>query len=110
MLGAALIALRAGPLLLLAVALVARLGIGARPLHLAGTLLLALVPAVYVLFPPRDRGGFNFDYASELVGAHWLAVAALVLIALGLWRTLSAWRPRASRDRAAAAPGPGPAA
>ena len=112
MAGALLIALRAGPLAGLAVLLAARLGIGARPLHLAGVALLGVaVPLAYLLLPPADRGGFSPAYATDLIAAHWLAMAGLVLIALGLWRTLSAWRAtRASRDPAAATPGRAPAA
>jgi hypothetical protein len=110
--GAALIALRAGPVVGLAVLLVARQGVGARPLHLAGVALLGVaVPLVYVLATPEDRGGFASAYATDLIAAHWLAMAALVLIALGLWRTLSGWRAaRASPGRVAAARGRAPGA
>ena len=52
--GAALIALRAGPVAGVAVLVVARLGIGARPLHLAGAALLGVaVPLVYLALPAR---------------------------------------------------------
>jgi hypothetical protein len=88
--GAALIALRAGPPVALAAALVARYGIGARPLALTAAGLLAIaVPAAYLLFLPTDRGGFAPRYASDLIGAHWLATAALVVLALALWRMLA---------------------
>ena len=111
--GAALIALRAGPPVAIAAALVVRYGIGARPLALgaAGVLGVA-VPAAYLLFLPTDRGGYAPRYASDLIGAHWLATAALVLLAFALARMLSgprapaAARPaRASRDPAPAAHG-----
>ena len=113
--GAGLIALRAGPLVAVAVALVARFGIGSRPLILgAAGLLGVVVPAAYLLFLPDDRGGYAPRYAGDLVGAHWLAVAALLLLALALWRIVSGRREpppgHASPDPAAAAPGPEPAA
>jgi hypothetical protein len=74
------------------------------------------VPAAYLLFEPEDRGGYAPRYASDLIGAHWLATAALVLLALALWRIVSGRRApgrppgHASPARAAAAPGRGPAA
>jgi hypothetical protein len=112
---AGLIALRAGPPVAIAVALVARYGIGARPLIVAAAALLGVaVPAAYLLFQPPDKGGYSFSYASDLVGAHWLAIAALVLLTLALWRIVSSPRParpaRATPDRAPAARDPGPAA
>jgi arabinofuranan 3-O-arabinosyltransferase len=118
--GAALIALRAGPPVAVAAALVARYGVGARPLILGAAGLLGIaVPAAYVLFTPEDRGGYAFSYAGELIGAHWLAMAALVLLALALWRIVSGRRAPAppparpahgSPGRAPAAPDPEPAA
>ena len=97
----ALLALRAGAVVAPTVVLVARYGVGARPLIAAAAALLGVaVPAVYLLFEPEDRGGYNFSYASDLLGAHWLAVAALVLLALALWRILSA--------RSAPVPAPDP--
>ena len=33
-----------------------------------------------MLFAPKDRGGFNFDYSRTCSGAHWVAVLALVLL------------------------------
>ena len=52
-----------------------------RLLGAAGALLVVVVPAVYALFPPDDLGGHNSSYATELLGAHWIAVAAVVLLA-----------------------------
>ena len=116
--GAVLIALRAGPPVAVLVAVVARYGIGARPLILGAAGLLGIaVPAAYLLFLPPDHGGYAPRYASDLVGAHWLAMSALVLLALALWRTLSGRREpaparpaRATPGRAEAAPDPEPAA
>jgi hypothetical protein len=117
-LGAGLIALRAGPLVGFAAVLVARRGVGARDLALgAAGLLCIAIPAVYLLHPPENHGGYAFAYASELIVAHWIATAALVLLALALWR-LSAARPaperaaprRGSPDRAPEARDRAPAA
>ncbi len=60
-----------------------------RLLRAAGALLLVAVPAAYALFPPDDLGGHNSSYATELIGAHWVSVAAFVLLALALWRMLA---------------------
>jgi hypothetical protein len=60
----------------------------------AGGLLAVVVPALYVVFPPDDLGGQNSSFAAEALGAHWVSVAALVLLALALWRLIAA-RPRA---------------
>jgi hypothetical protein len=83
-------ALRAGavafPLLTLLLWRGASLG---RLLAAAGALLLVAVPLVYLVFPPDDLGGHNSSYATELLGAQWLAVAAFVLLALSLWRMLA---------------------
>jgi hypothetical protein len=55
----------------------------------AGGLLLVAVPVAYAVFPPDDLGGHNSSYATELLGAQWLAVAAFVLLAIALWRMLA---------------------
>ena len=90
-------ALRAGVLAGPLVALLLWRGVGARTLTLAaGALLAVAVPLVYVLFLPRDRGGFNSDYAVDLLGAHWLGVAAWLLLALALLRTLPSVRTAAA--------------
>jgi hypothetical protein len=88
-----LFAWRAGVVLGPVVALVLWRGSGARTLALAaGGLLAIVVPAIYVLFPPADLGGHNSAYATELLGAHWVGVAAIVLLGLALWRSLAAIR------------------
>jgi arabinofuranan 3-O-arabinosyltransferase len=90
-----LFALRAGILIGPAVAFVLWRGIGARSLFLAaGGLLVIAVPVLYLAFQPEGRGGYNTDYAVELLGAHWVAVAVVVLLGLGLWRTIAAARAR----------------
>jgi hypothetical protein len=88
--------LRSGLLIAPAVAFVLWRGVPAKPLAIAGGLLLAIaVPLDYILFPAPDFGGYNPGYAGDQVSGHWIAVAAWVLLALALWRTLS----RASRPR-----------
>jgi arabinofuranan 3-O-arabinosyltransferase len=104
----ALIALRAGPPVALATVLVVRQGIGVRALALSAAALLAVaVPAAYLVHPPRDRGGYAFTYASDVIAGHWLAIAALVLLTLALARiALSTARGRSD----ARAPAPAAAA
>jgi hypothetical protein len=55
----------------------------------ASLLLGVVVPLLYVAFPPEDFGGYNSGYAGEALAAHWVAVAAFVLLALALWRLLA---------------------
>jgi hypothetical protein len=97
-----LFALRAGPPIWIALTFVLWRGVGARALTLAaGALLLVVVPLLYAIFPGPDRGGFNPDYAVEHLGAHWVAVAAYVLLAAALARSVST-ASRASGARRAA--------
>jgi hypothetical protein len=94
--------LRSGVLIAPAVALVLWRGVPAMPLALAGGLLLAVaVPLDYVVFPAPNFGGYNPGFAGDQVSGHWLAVAAWVLLALALWRTLST-ATRRRRDPSAA--------
>ncbi len=84
------LAIRAGVVVAPAVALLLWRGAGARLLLLAaGGLLTIVVPLVYLVFLPRDRGGYNTDYSVDVLGAHWVAAAALVLLGVALWRMLS---------------------
>jgi hypothetical protein len=99
--GAFLFALRAGVVIGPVVALLLWRAVGPAALALAAGALTAIVlPAIYLLFPPDDDGGFNSEFAADLTGAHWVAVAVWVLLALAVALTLS----RASRRRRAAAP------
>jgi hypothetical protein len=99
--GAFLFALRAGVVIGPAVALLLWRGVGPPALAaVAGALVAIVVPAIYLLFPPDDAGGFDSEFAADLTGAHWVAVAAWVLLALAVGLTLS----RASRRRRAPAP------
>jgi hypothetical protein len=105
-------ALRAGVAIGPAVALVLWRGASPRTLiTAAGALLAIVVPAIYVVFPATDRGGYGPAYSVERLGAHWVTVAAVVLLILALARQLSTAtrgsgaRGAAERDgRAAPAP------
>jgi FtsH-binding integral membrane protein len=92
-----LFAIRAGVALFPVVTFVLWRGIGARTLALVAAGLLAVEPAIYLLFTPEDRGGYNSNYPVALIGAHWVAVAAVVLLGLSLWRTLRDVRRRGPR-------------
>jgi arabinofuranan 3-O-arabinosyltransferase len=99
-------ALRAGVVIAPVVALVLWRGMSARTMILiAGALLAIVVPAIYIVFPATDRGGYGPDYPVERLGAHWVTVAAIVLLVFALARSLSR-ASRTSGDRAAAAAGP----
>jgi hypothetical protein len=104
-------AIRAGVAVAPAVALILWRGWSPRPLILtAGVLLAAVVPALYLIFPGSDRGGYDTDFAVEHLGAHWVAVAAVVLLVLALVRTLStASRPTRGPEAAPAGERAGPA-
>jgi arabinofuranan 3-O-arabinosyltransferase len=110
-----LFALRAGVVIGPAVALIVWRGISTRLMIMAaGALLAIVVPAVYLIFPATNRGGYDPAYPVERLGAHWVTVAAMVLLILALARTLRG-RPapsKASRssDAPAAAAADAPAA
>jgi arabinofuranan 3-O-arabinosyltransferase len=101
-------ALRAGVVIGPVVALAMWRGVSARVLiTVAGALLAIVVPALYLLFPGTDRGGYDTAYPVQHLGAHWVAVGAIVMLVLALARTLAQSLNRASRSsrgRAAAAP------
>ncbi|MFZ1992714.1 MAG: hypothetical protein WAU75_01285, partial [Solirubrobacteraceae bacterium] len=63
----------------------------------AGAVLLVAVPIAYVITAPRNQGGYNFNYSVELIDAHWLGVAAVILLGLAVWMTLAAARRRTDR-------------
>ena len=94
--------LRAGVVLGPLVAVLLWRGAGARALCLAAAgLLVVLVPLLYlVMLPGRTGGGFDTDYAKDLVPPHWVTLGALVLLALALWRTLVSRASRRSDDQA----------
>jgi hypothetical protein len=89
--------LRAGAVTAPLLALLLWRGVGDRALGWAvGALMGVVVPAIYVgvaLFGGEDiLGGNSTQYGADRLGAHWVAVAALVLVVLLLWRTLAAAR------------------
>jgi arabinofuranan 3-O-arabinosyltransferase len=91
-------AIRAGVVIAPAVALIVRHGVGARPLVLGAAALLGIVlPALYVLAGPEDRGGFNPAYAVDPIAAHWVGAAALLLAFAALVRTITARSPQPAR-------------
>ena len=86
-------ALRAGVVFGPVLAIVLWRGIGARALTLcAGALLVVVVPALYLLEPLRDHSGLNFTYGVDRLDAHWVGVAAVLLLAAALGRTVSGAR------------------
>jgi hypothetical protein len=82
--------LRAGVAIFAGVTLVVWLGIGPRLLAMvAGALLAVAVPALYLLVPARDFGGYDPGYASDHIAAHWVGVAAFTLLAIALAQIVS---------------------
>jgi hypothetical protein len=107
-LGALLFALRVGPALAAVSLVMLRTGVNVRRLVVLAAVLIALLPAIYLAFPPTDRGGFSFTYATDVLFAHWVAVVAVT--ALGAAAVLACLRrprpARLARGRARAAPRP----
>jgi hypothetical protein len=98
-------ALRVGVLAGPAVALVLWRGIPSRSLVLAaGGLLALVVPALYLLSPARDRGGYSTTYPTEHLWGHWVTVAAVVLLATALALQLAVSTARGRRDARAGGP------
>jgi hypothetical protein len=99
-------ALRAGVVIGPVVALVLWRGMSPRAMLMtAGALLAIVVPAIYLIFPANDHGGYDTAYPVERLGAHWVTVGAVVLLVFALISTAS----RASRGRAAEAAAAAPA-
>jgi arabinofuranan 3-O-arabinosyltransferase len=90
---ALLFALRTSVVLFPLLTLILWRGVGSRILTLVAAGLLGIVvPILYLVLEPRDRGGFNFEYSTELIAPHWVAVGALVLLMAACWRVLAAAR------------------
>jgi arabinofuranan 3-O-arabinosyltransferase len=69
------------------------LGIGTRLLTWAAAALLGIaIPLLYVIESPRNHGGYNFEYSLDIIWAHWVGVAALILLIVACWRMLTAAR------------------
>ena len=76
-------------------------GAGSRLLTgIAAGILAVVVPIMFAIISPKNRGGYNFEYSIELIWAHWVTVGALVLLMAACWRALMAAR------RAAVSPDP----
>ena len=98
-----LFALRSAVLIFPVLTLILWRGVGPRALTaVAAGLLGVVVPLVYAVTSPRDRGGFNFEYSIDLIWAHWVGVAALILLMVVCWRLLAAAR----RTRRPSGPSP----
>jgi len=94
-----LFALRAGAALFVLLTLVLWRGVRSRTLILiAAGLLGIVVPAIYLLATPADKGGYNFAYSVQLISAHWVGVTAIVLLTLALARAILV-RAQSSRSR-----------
>ncbi|MET0604125.1 MAG: hypothetical protein ABW167_19230, partial [Baekduia sp.] len=89
--------LRAGAVAAVAFAVIGWRGISDRALGAVAALLLGVgVPLAYVaaaiIHGDEGRGGNSTDFAANRLAAHWMALAALVALALLLVRTLRAQR------------------
>jgi hypothetical protein len=68
-------------------------GIGPAALTwIAAGLLGIVVPVIYEVATPPNLGGYNFAYATKLIGAHWIGVASIVLLALACGKMIAAAR------------------
>jgi hypothetical protein len=89
-------ALRAGAALFFVVGFVLWRGFGPKQLALiAAALLGVVVPIVYLVSQPHNQGGYGFAYSTQTIWAHWIGVAAIVLLALAAWQTVRARPPLA---------------
>jgi hypothetical protein len=85
-------------------------GVGARLLTAAAAGLLGVVvPLLYLIANPIDRGGYNFEYSLQTINAHWVAEGALVLLMVACWRTIADARAAAEPVSSPTAPGDAPA-
>ena len=68
---------------------------GASAATLAGValaLLAVAVPIAYLITSPQNLGGYDFSYSSHLLWAHWIGVAAIVLLGLATFKEIAAAR------------------
>jgi hypothetical protein len=90
---ALLLAKRTGLVIFPLLTLILWRGIGPRVLTAGAAVLLGLVvPIMYAVISPRDRGGYNFEYSIELMQAHWVGVGAFVLLLAACWRAVGSAR------------------
>jgi hypothetical protein len=91
---APLFALRMGAILGPLAVVLALVGVNARRLFGLGALVLGLVPIAYLVRPAPRFGALSFDFARLHLGAHWIAVVAVWLLAAGCVLSAAAWRRR----------------
>jgi arabinofuranan 3-O-arabinosyltransferase len=60
--------------------------------RIATVLLAVAVPVAYLITSPHNQGGYNFSYSSDLLWAHWIGVAAIVLLGLATFWEIAAAR------------------
>jgi arabinofuranan 3-O-arabinosyltransferase len=97
--GGFLFALRAGAVLAPLTVLALRAGVSARRLLGVAAAAIALLPLIYLAFPPNRRDN-AFAYPNDLVGAHWVALlAVLCLLAAGVLLAVRLRRASASGSR-----------
>ena len=78
---AGMFALRAGVVAFPLLAFVLWRGFAPTRLTLAAAGLLGIVvPIIYAVVQVPNLGGYNFDYGNLLLGAHWVGLAAIVLL------------------------------
>jgi hypothetical protein len=89
-------AVRAGAVAFPLLTLILWRGVRVSTLTRIATMLLAVaVPVAYLITSPRNQGGYNFSYSSDLLWAHWIGVAAIVLLGLAtFWEVAAARRQR----------------
>jgi arabinofuranan 3-O-arabinosyltransferase len=75
--------------------------------RIAAGLLAVAVPLAYLITSPQNQGGYNFSYSSDLLWAHWIGVAAIVLVGLSTFWEIAAARQRRRGGGAGGAGGAG---
>jgi hypothetical protein len=74
-----------------ALTLILWLGVGPRTLTaVAAALAGVALPIMYAIVSPKNRGGYNFEYSLQLFWAHWVGVAAIILLMVACSRTIAA--------------------
>ena len=68
-----------------------------------------VVPLMYLVASPIDRGGYNFEYSLQTINAHWATEGALVLLMVACWRTIADARAGAEQVSSPTAPRDAPA-
>ena len=82
-------AIRAGAALFVLLTFVLWRGYRPRTLIVVAAGLLGIaVPLIYAISQPRNQGGYGFGYSTQTIWAHWVGVAAFVLLGLALWRIM----------------------